>query len=212
MSVNSPGRSESLLALTIISLIIGVLAIAVAGYFGLENRRLQRRLRRFTWYDIEAGVKHLVAKIESDFQPDMIICSSAGSVGIVANLYLTYVERFIPLYMGVSKKREAAFASAPLFTGRYETGRWETFLPSDLQATHAQKILVLEDVVISGETLREIRGLLHKEGFGDAQIRTAAVFLTDFAVSQMMTPDYHWLQIPDTHFELPWGRSVGKGS
>lgn len=201
-----------MLALTIISLAVGVIAVIVAGYFGLENRRLQRRLRRFTWYDIESGVKHLVAKIEPDFQPDMILCSSAGSVGIVANLYLTYVQRFIPLYLGVSKKREATFASAPLFTGRYETGRWETFLPADLHNTHAQKILVLEDVVISGETLREIRRLLHDEGFHEAQVRTAAIFLTDFAVSQGMAPDYHWLQIPDTHFELPWGRSVGKGN
>lgn len=196
---------------SIASLILAVGGVAVAVYFGLENRRLQRRLRRFTWHDIEAGVKYLSARIERDFKPDLILCSSPGSVGIVANLYVTYIDRFIPLYLGVSKKRDASFASSPLFTGHYETGRWETYLPSDLARTAATKVLVLEDVVISGETLREIRSHLHNEGFDDTQIRTAAVFVTDLAVSQGSEPSYHWLQIADTHFELPWGRSVGKG-
>ncbi|MDQ6946083.1 MAG: phosphoribosyltransferase domain-containing protein [Actinomycetota bacterium] len=195
-----------------VGVLFGVVGISVGVYFGLENRRLNKGLRTFDWPQIESGVRYLSTLIEQEYQPDLIVCSSAGSVGVVANLYVTYTPRFVPLYMGVSRSKVgSAFTSSPLFPKRYETNRWETFLPDGLAATGARKVLILEDVVLSGETMREIVSLLIEEGFTREQIKTAALFGTSFGANQGQAPDFYWRELPDTDFYLPWGRSLGKG-
>ncbi len=194
---------------TALSLAIGLVGLTAAIYFGLDNRKVRSRISRFTWYDVESGVKHLAKEIESGFKPDIIVCSSAGSVGIVSNLYLTYTKRFVPLYMGVSKAKAAAFTSTPAFDRAYETDKWETFLP-DLTTVAAERVLILEDVVITGSTMNRIKEILISAGFQDDQIRTAALFVTNVARQQNADPDYSWKFVGDSLFELPWGGSFGK--
>ena len=197
--------------ITGISLALAVLGLAVSLYFGAEARRAIRRVRKYDWNEIDSGVKYLAGKIERDYAPDLIVCSSGGSVGIVANLYLTYTERFIPLYIGISKNKNKQFTSEPIFSAVYETSRWTTHLPENLAATKAKHVLVLEDVVLSGESMKQIIKVLVDSGIPRNNIRTAALFTTEIAITDGNAPDYFWYRLPDTHFYLPWGKSTGKG-
>lgn len=194
---------------TVLSLVLGAAGVIAALYFGFDNRKIRTRINRFTWHDIDSGVKHLAKEVESSFEPDIIVCSSAGSVGIVANLYLTYTKRFVPLYVGVSKAKDAAFTSPPVFSSAYKTDKWETFLP-DLSTVAAERVLILEDVVITGSTMRRIADLLAKSGFQADQIKTAALFVTDVARQQDAEPDFSWKFVGSSLFELPWDSSFGK--
>lgn len=196
--------------LGIISLVLAVVGTALAIHYGREARRLTQRLRRFEWHDIESALKKLSQEIEKDFSPDLILSSSGGSVGIIANMYLTYTKRFIPLYVGVSKHHASQFSSPPIYHASFTTNRWNTYIPEELAQLKDHKVLILEDVVLSGETLTQMRNALLSWGYAPNRVRSAAVFMSQFAVSQGAEPDYYWLRLSDTHFELPWGSSIGK--
>lgn len=198
-----------------LSIVLGVIGIAV-GVVGVRLTDLARREARqksdFTWEEVSRGVRDLARRIEPDFEPTLIVSSSAGSVGVVANLYITETTRFIPLYLGVSRRNQPAiqFASYPIFTDRYTTDRWETFLPGNLRDSGAQKVLILEDAVISGDSMKRIREVLKGQGFVDEQIRTAALIVNQFAFETGHAPDYHWQIISQQVINFPWGKSSGK--
>jgi hypoxanthine phosphoribosyltransferase len=197
--------------ISLISLGIGVLGGISSVYFGIEARTIAKKVRNFNWADIEAGIKFLSSRTMRDFQPDLILCSSGGSAGIIANLFLTYTDKFIPLYIGVSKKRDAEFTSKPAFNAFYETSRWITFLPEAIFDDVNKKILILDDVVLTGETLHKMVELLLSNGFKRRNIRTATLFATEIAITSNRAPDIYWFKLSDSGFYFPWGKSTGKG-
>ena len=200
-----------------LSIAIGVASIAIGavGYYSTQRARAEVRLRthRFDWPQIEHAVRALTQRIEHEWKPDLIVCSSAGSVGIIANMYIAYSKRFIPLYLGVSRRnaRDSPFASRPIFGSRYTTPRWETFLPSNLIESGAERVLILEDAILTGASVREIVRILTEQGFAEEQIATAAVFVPQLSLLIDVKPRFYWSEVAEPVFEFPWGRSTGKG-
>lgn len=200
----------------VLELLFAVIGVGLGATSVLLTQRARReaRLRKtsYGWDDIHREVARLVQTIERDFTPDMIVCSSGGSVGIIANLYLALTERFIPAYFGVSRRfdKGTPFTSTPIFHARYQTERWETFLPDGLTASGASRVLILEDAVITGESMDQIRRVLAKEGFASHQIRTAAPFVTEYAFRSKKEPDYWRQRVSDQIFHFPWGANMGK--
>ncbi|QXQ12352.1 hypothetical protein [Skermania piniformis] len=196
--------------LNVISFAVGIFGIFLSIYFGIENRKLAQKVRTYSWSDIDVGMKHFTEEIEKRYSPDLIVSSSGGSVGVVANLYLTNTDRFIPTYVGVSKSRLGEFTSVPIYSERYTTVRWETFIPADLPSAGAERVLVLEDVVISGESKQRLIDSLTAQGIPRENIKTAALFVTEHAITIGQAPDYYWYTSENPDFYLPWGLSTGK--
>lgn len=197
--------------INIISFAFGVFGSLISIYFGVEARKIAKKVRNFNWEDIESGVKFLSSRTMKEFQPDLILVSSGGSAAIVANLFLTYTDKFIPLYVGVSKKKDAEFTSKPAFNAFYETSRWMTFIPEAIFSYTNKKILILDDVVLTGETLHKMIELLVANGIKRKNIMTATLFATEIAITSNRAPDIYWFKLSDSAFYFPWGRSTGKG-
>ena len=197
--------------MNIISLLIGIAGLGLSIYFGIEARRLSEQVRRFTWRDIEIGIKYLHSRVFEVFRPDLILCSSTGSVGIIANLFLTYTDKFIPLYVGVSRKIDSKFTSEPVYKAFYETSRWITYVPEEVFEYKDKKILIIEDVALSGETLSKMVDLLVQKGIKRKNILTVTLFVTEMAITAKRAPDIYWIKLTNSLFYFPWGNSVGKG-
>jgi len=195
----------------IVSIAIGVLGLIGTLYFGRKSRLLVEKVRKFDWNDIEAGVKYLSRAIERKFAPDIIVTTSAGSASIVASLFISNTERFIPFYCGISKKLDASFTDEPQCEKFYTTARWKTFIPDEVFRHKNARILILDDVTLSGDSLAQLIKLLVSNGVKRGNIYSASLFATDLSITGNRAPDLYWYRISDTHFYFPWGKSTGKG-
>ncbi len=195
----------------IISIIIGLLGIIGTFYFGLKSLRLQRKLRRFDWKDVEAGIEELSRKIFNEFEPDAML-SLSGPGSIIANLLLTKTAKFVPLYLGISRKIDADdFTFEPQWSKSIRTTRWKTYIPDEIFKLTDKKIVVIEDTVITGDTMTEIVRILTENGIKRENILTVALFTTELATTSNKGPDVYWFKLPESNFYLPWGKSLGKG-
>ena len=197
--------------INVVSIVVGILGLIGTLYFGIKSRRLTEKIRKFDWIDIEAGVKYLNRRVARKFQPDIIVTTSAGSASIVANLFIANTEKFIPFYSGISKKIDDEFTHEPKCKQFYMTSRWKTYIPDEVFQHKNARVLILDDVTLSGDTLARLIELLVKNGVKRENIFSASLFATDMSITGNRAPDVYWYRISDTHFYFPWGKSTGKG-
>ena len=98
-----------------------------------------------------------------------------------------------------------------MYKAYYQTSRWITYIPEEVFEYKDKKILILEDVALSGETLAKMVELLVSKGINRKNILTATLYVTEMAITSNRTPDIYWHRLSDTHFYFPWGKSTGKG-
>lgn len=179
---------------------MGVLGLAGTLYFGIKSRRLVEKVRKFDWHDIEAGVKYLNKQVSARFQPDVIVTTSAGSASIVASLFVSNTTAFIPFYCGISKRIDADFTSEPPCKRFYTTSRWKTYIPDEVFRHTKARVLILDDVTLSGDSLAHLTQLLIVNGFDKQNVFSASLFATDMSITGNRAPDVYWYRISDTHF------------
>lgn len=200
---------------SIISSIFGIIGTLLSVYFGRETRKIKTKLNRFYWSDIETGVDALVKRISKEYDPEIVLCSSNGASGIIANLYLVKNDNYIPIIYGNQKKTGTEFPVSIEENSKYcfKTSKWEVYLSNDLEKYKDKRLLVIEDVVISGDTLEEELKVLKECGYSSKNIRTAALFVSGVALKSNKNPDFYWFELDDlTLYYYPWGRTiVGKG-
>ena len=95
----------------------------------------------------------------------------------------------------------------------FVTRKWAAYLPQELEQYKDKKILIIEDVVLSGDSLEKELDLVKRCGYKQENIRSAAVFVSTVAVHSNKAPDYYWRQLDDSvSYYYPWSRSIfGKG-
>ncbi len=197
--------------ITFISIMIGILGIFGTFYFGLKSLYLQRKIKRYEWKDIEIGIEELSKKIFNNFNPDVLL-SLSGPGSIIANLMLTKTAKYIPLYVGISRKINTKdFSFEPQISKTITTSRWKTYIPDEIFKLINKKIAIIEDTVITGDTLNELVKVLTKNGIKRKNILTVALFATELALSSNKGPNVYWIKLQDSDFYLPWGKSLGKG-
>lgn len=200
--------------ISILSSVFELLASA-SSFFSRKIKQSGRKIRKFTWQEIEIGVMTLSRRISKDFEPEVIMCSSTGASGIVANLYFLTNEKFIPILWGNHRPRKSKF-TVPVEENRsisFKTRKWAVYLPDELEKYKDKKILIIEDVVLSGDSLEKELELVKQCGYKPENIKSAAVFVSTVAIYSNKKPDYYWYQL-DNAFEYyyPWSRNIfGKG-
>lgn len=201
----------------IISLISSVfeLLVSVSAFFSKRIKRSGKKVKKFTWQEIELGVVMLSRKIAQDFEPEVIMCSSTGASGIVANLYFLTNDKFIPILWGNHRPIKSKF-TIPVEENRklfFNTRKWAVYLPDELEKYKDKKILIIEDVVLSGDSLEKELEVVSQCGYKPENIKTALVFISTVALYSNKKPDYYWYQLDDAYeYYYPWSRSIfGKG-
>jgi len=195
--------------------IAGVI-LSVAGgigtlYFGVEARRLRNRNIRFDWDDVQLGARKLAQSIFKNFSPEIVFCSS-GPSALVANLMLTEIDRYLPVYVGFSQRIDRADLC---LTSSYQieiiTTKWKTYLPNEVFLLKDKKVLIIEDCIITGDTIKELLGVFLARGFKRENILVASLIVTDYAINANKGPDTHYYKVTDSSvFYMPWGKGVGK--
>jgi hypoxanthine phosphoribosyltransferase len=196
----------------VISLVLGI--IGVAGtigtfYYGFKSLRLTREKHRFSWEDVASGCRALAQKAIKRWKPECVVFF-CGPSGIVANLMIQYADHFVPCHMIVIDKARFR-GSKPGFEivghKRIETTKWYLHVPDALMTSGSgRKVLVIDDVAISGDSLLLIKNVLVDAGLQREQIRTCALVCTQIAKNTNKAPDFHYYMVGGSDFYLPWGQ------
>jgi len=150
-------------------------------------------VRLVSWDEIVDWTRGLAGRVrESGFQPDMIVAVARGGY-VPARLLCDFLEVTDLLSVQSQHWVEAARAAEKAIL-KY---------PYRVDAS-GKKILLVDDIVDTGETLSLAREFIEKE-WGPEEVRIAV--LQWISPVAKFRPDYYHLEVKDwTWFQYPWTR------
>lgn len=191
---------------------IGLAILSVAGtagtfYYGIKSNRLERERRKLSWDDLTVAALDLAQKVTKEFQPDLIYALSARGTA-VSLMALPELGCNLPLYVGLAEdEKHHKFCFRPDAFEQLKTTKWTLHVPVALFCNSKRKVLVVDDFVMSGDSLKAVVDLLVSKGFDQQNIKTAAIVSTRVAADAGKAPNFTWLNVPDANFYFPWGKA-----
>jgi len=191
---------------TIFASIIGVLGTVGTFYYGFRAKDLRRERVSFGWDDIETGTIDLLKAVERCFHPDALLITS-GPPAIVGSIAMVQSGRFLPTYLGVQEDKRGYQFNNPLPNHKIiSTEKFNIHIPESIFLDTSKKLLILQDCVISGDSLAGIVNMLIAGGYPRGNIHTAALVCSQIARDSNKAPDHYWFPSPYSEFYFPWGK------
>jgi hypoxanthine phosphoribosyltransferase len=178
-----------------------------------EFEKLDKERRSYSWGAVGDGCRRLANECIEPFEPAAILTLS-GTGSVVASLALVEVEYSLPLYTVIQIRKEQGKANRipkiPGYSKTATTQTWFLFFPDALEYITDKKLVVIDDCVLTGELLREVRRILTDElGFESDNVRTAVLVYSERVVGRAgIKPDFAAYSSTFTDFYLPWGPPV----
>jgi hypoxanthine phosphoribosyltransferase len=197
----------------IISIILAIISLVYAFYSNREMKKVKNKLVRYDWNDIERAIHHLALKKKyRDFNTDAIICIS-GPGSIVANLFLTQTNTYLPIFLCISEKKDNdnSFFKNNICNSYdvFSTRDWTTYIPKDVMCYKDKKIMIIDDTVNTGETINALCDyLISKYSYNKNNIMKVSVFASRLAIKQKRGPDLFFYEVNENEFYLPWGSNT----
>jgi hypoxanthine phosphoribosyltransferase len=190
--------AETLLALISIAGTVGTF------YYGGKSFRLAQDKVRFSWDDVANACRHLRGSAVSRFKPQAVVCFS-GPSAIVASILMEVAEYYAPMVVVFLEKQLGDKVATRLMPGyrRIDTAKWRLFIPEMLFTFSDKRTLLIDDCVVSGESLALLKTILMENGF--SEIKTCSVVCTYIAQRSNRTPDYYCYLVDYSKFHMPWG-------
>jgi hypoxanthine phosphoribosyltransferase len=169
----------------ILSAIIGI-AVALPVIWGFLRRWRKRKLHPEmppdvtliesppSWEEVYTGVKKLSERIASEYEPELLVAISSGGA-IIGGMLSRLLD--IPLTQIIR--------SNPRSEETKPDNSNTVFLPDAIMA--GKKILLVDDVARSGQTLEKYYAEIQEGGESPSEIRSAC----------LMISGEHWIKKPD---------------
>lgn len=195
-----------MLLLTIAFGIATLIGAALTLYYGVKSRWLERNRYRFTWHDVASGSQLIGSQGIKKFRPDAVVAFS-GPAAVIAALAMTLANRLLPFFILIITDRDPK--NRPLFDHHWttlETTRWLIAVPKALLEHPSQRILLVDDCVISGDSMQTVLTLLVENGFQRKEIRTCSFVCSKTAADRKKAPDFCCFESELSSYYLPWGK------
>lgn len=164
-------------------------------------QRLVRQIK-ITWRSIYKGVQDLAGKVE-DLQPEILVTLS-GKGSIVCNWINSELDNKYPVYTCLLNRRGNDNFLTPPNWECFSTNKWIIYVPDEVLHFKNKKILFIDDVTISGETLAKFKQFLTNNGVKEERIFT----MTLYANSKITSKPYkYWKEKNMKYYNPPWGKS-----
>ena len=187
---------------------ISVIVTCCSLYFPVKERINRYKERRnISWKDIKnIGIPCLVEKVQ-DLKPDIIITLS-GRAGIVANLVITELGNKYPVYTCILKSKIQKKFYAPKGWKKVRTSKWNIFLCPNIYKMKYKRILIIDDITSSGETIEAIIQELVDNNISMDNIFSMALVADKETHKNKHIPDYYWRMVNIDEYTVPWGKTV----
>lgn len=197
----------------VVSFIIGILgtALSAAGiWLTVRCNKIAKKSKTIGWSQFQIAVKEFTKKIKKkDFDPDLIITPGQKG-GIIAQLIVDELELTVPICTGFLLPVNSPIYKEKSLNENYfviKTSKWYVFLPKFIEYTKEQKILIVDDLVMSGDFLHDLTNMLVKLGYCEENIVSYSIATTDVAIMANKAPKYYWRKVEASDSYFPWGKA-----
>ena len=178
-----------------------------------EKDRLDKEKRTFNWEDLQNAAKDLSRSMKDDnFIPDLIFAPGATG-GIIAHLLEDCLSEIVPVIVGTSIYRADVISTEETkrvmeLKKYYELKhvRWYYYIPEMVFYNKNAKILIVDDLAMTGTFLNEMKQLFVEKGFTNI-VKSACMVTTTVAQANGWAPDYQWKTLESAEFYFPWGKA-----
>lgn len=192
--------------LTVIFGIISIIGVSGTFYYGYLSQILQKRQLRFSWQDVFISSLELGKYIKRKLKPEILI-NISGPSGIITNLIIQSSNLFIPVFTIILEKKDDCPIKSPISDFiKLETTRWNLYIPSALINYHESSVCLIDDAIISGDSINCIKSALINLGFQERKIFCCSMLCSSIAILSKKCPDKYIYKIENDNFYLPWGK------
>jgi hypothetical protein len=183
----------------------------------LEKEKIELEKEKITleWEDLETACTDLSSNIESgNFKPDIIFIPDIkdGATAFMIKSQISYKSTIIPIIVGMLdwKITPNKSLNLPDFLEPYydmcETKKWRAYIPKNIINYKDKNILILYDIVLTGDFGAELKIWFNKNGFDESNVKLASIITTSLANHDSNAPDFYWKEIKSDEFYFPWGK------
>jgi len=195
--------------IAIVGIGIGVLGVIATIYFALKAQASNHARRRLEWADLQSAATDLGRRIRREFNPVALI--TPGLTGATfANLLADEFHGQPPVYVGVRVWKGDPVDSPSILADDsfiLETQKWTVTIPKAPVRIPKGIVLIVDDFVMSGDFLNNLKEVFESAGLDSSRVRSAAIAATKVAIANHKAPDYFWWTADDDNFYFPWGKA-----
>lgn len=204
-----------IMVITVVSFTLTILGTGLTVYGVIITRKANRKAKTIDWNQVMIATKSIVKKLKSNnFIPDVIVTPGQKG-GIFAQLIMDSLNVEIPIVTGffIPNKPSILRSYSDQLEYYYnhnffklETSKWFICLPDTVLGFENKKILIVDDLVMSGDALRSILNKI-KDTSSTNSIKSCSLVTTKVAIQTKKNPDYYWNIIDADDCYFPWGKA-----
>lgn len=182
-----------------IGTIATILSVPASIYFFVQFKRHRKTI---SWKKVKKGAHQLIKTVK-EVNPDLIITFS-GRGAIFANLIITELDNKYPVYTCLLNNKSNDTFLRPQTWSEFETSKWIGYIPDEILNYTNKKILVIDDITRSGETIEKLTELLIRHGSTPKNIFSMSLMANEDVLIRCRIPQYYWKIINTIEFTMPW--------
>jgi hypoxanthine phosphoribosyltransferase len=204
-------------AFGVIGFVAGVFGVGFAIFTNRQsqqinqlNKKLELQLKTIGFEDIKNFSHFIIARL-GNWQPDVIYAPDLRGA-FVAYMLSQEMRRSIPVLHGVIVAKSAV----PLASLKsdynpdhryieFSTKRYHVLMDNQLAKYSHKKVLIVDEIVITGEVMERLRQELLAKGFAAENLKTCSIVACSVAAKNDQAPDLYWRQVENADIVFPWG-------
>lgn len=165
-----------------------------------------RSKKYISWNEImKKGIVNLAQKVEK-INPDLIITLS-GRGSIVCSLVITKLDNRYPVYACLLKRKYNESFLTPDGWEFFDTSKWQIFVPDEILKFKNKRILIIDDLTCSGETILNLRQYLIEKGMSSFNLFSMSLIANTDVLSRLHIPQEYWKKTDNSEYNVPWGKT-----
>ena len=186
----------------IVGFITSIIGLPAAIWFIIKIIRPQKNL---SWKETKKGITYLVAKTR-EINPNYMITFS-GRGDILVSLILTELDNKYPLYTCLLRRNHNKEYLKPTGWSCFTTSKWEVFVPDEVDKLLDKQVLIIDDLTISGETIKMLINYLQEKGMNRGNITTMTLLSDESVHRTTYIPTISWKSVKISEYNGPWGKT-----
>jgi hypoxanthine phosphoribosyltransferase len=170
------------------------------------NERLSLQLKTITMDDVQIFSQDVVRFLKG-WKPDVIYCPDLRA-GFVGFFLAREIGIQVPILTGYifSKDKPVVDCNVDNYYEVMETPRYHIMIERYIFKYIGKKILIVDEIAVTGEAIHAIKQLLNKNGAPEGSILSCVVVASVAADKSGRKPNFVWRLVENPEVIFPWGR------
>lgn len=187
--------------------IIGLGLSVVGVYLTLSGNKKIKDSKTIDWTQIHVGARYISKMVVKDkFSPDFILAPGPRS-SIIGQEIANILNEEIPVITGYVSKDSIFEKKIDNDFVVIQANQWYLYLPICIKSLNDKNVLIVQDWIMSGESLVQIKKALFNLEYKEQQIRYCTIAVTQVPLKRKHRPNYYYKLVDPDECYFPWGKA-----